>query len=388
MLDSFISRRLINHSTRIIRNSGNIVNRRLFVALALLALTRPNFAVNQSLAVNQTLNQSQYWISDQYPQFSTNSAVNISTEPGQSSNHDFVSTMSKQRSLSSVHQPELFRQEPGHRAFLLLNPDQRNERAYDPFIFLANDEMREPAGFPDHPHAGFETITYVIEGAISHSDSNGNSGVLTAGDCQYMTAGSGVEHSEMPYNQGEFADVTCKCTQLWLLLPDKYRKVKSRYQDLTVKNTKLVQVSDGVQVRVIIGEYAGQKSAAETYIEVNMYDIRIEAGKQLDLKFPSSHFAFFSMFHGSATMGSDGKVVKDRDIGILKPLSSTESETSPMSTLSIKADKDLYMVFYSGKPVNEPFVQRGPFIASNQQDLMKTFTEYRRGNWPMPVIDA
>ena len=281
------------------------------------------------------------------------------------------------RSLTAVHQPDpdSKRDEPDQKAQLLLSPSPSNPVQYDPFLFLAEDWIRKPSGgFPTHPHHGFETVTYVIDGSVEHMDSNGKHGVLNAGDVQYMTAGKGIMHSEMPHD-----DVFAHVTQLWLNLPMKHRKTRSRYQDIRPAVTPTVTPSAGVRVRVIIGSYDGVKSPAETFIDVNMLELRMEAGAQWAAHWPRAHFAFFNVIAGVARVGEDERTVRKDNVGILRP-----DEGEGEGTLRFTCEKPLHLVLYHAMPIGEKVVHRGPFVASNEAELKAVFQEYHSGRFARP----
>src|SRR5690242_7406990 len=167
---------------------------------------------------------------------------------------------------------------------MLIQPG--NWAAYDPFLVLAEDWMHEPGGFPDHPHRGIESVTLVLDGELHHADNRGNSGVLGADDVQWMTAGKGIIHAELPS-----AEKTSHTLQLWLNLPSAKKMVESAYQDLLGEHALRVD-EGGATLRLLSGSVEGLDAPAQTQTPIQYLDVRLDAGGRIDLPVPASHNGF------------------------------------------------------------------------------------------------
>ncbi|TYH30433.1 hypothetical protein ES288_A01G094900v1 [Gossypium darwinii] len=170
-------------------------------------------------------------------------------------------------------------------------------RYFDPFLVLDEFSVTAPAGFPDHPHRGFETVTYMLQGAVKHEDFDGHRGTIGAGDLQWMTAGRGIVHSEMPAAQG-----TQKGLQLWINLSSKYKMIEPRYQEISSKDIAEA-TKDGIKVRVIAGEALGTKSAVYTRTPTMYLDFTLEPGAHLQQPIPESWNAFVYVLEGEGIFG-------------------------------------------------------------------------------------
>lgn len=244
----------------------------------------------------------------------------------------------------------------------------------DPFLLL--DEFRSDeasdyiGGFPEHPHRGFETVTYMLAGRMRHGDNQGNTGLLRPGSVQWMTAGRGILHSEMP----EQEDGLMWGFQLWVNLPAKDKMTEPRYQDVPPDTIKDVVRPDGVRVKVIAGDVggvAGAVSAAAT--EPTYLDIMLPKGTELKQPLPSGHTAFVYVFEGAATIGdtpADGCVER----GQLAVLS--KGETVIMSNHGT-AESRLLLV--AGRPLNEPIARHGPFVMNTDGEIRQAIDDFRAG---------
>src|SRR5690349_10265589 len=203
-----------------------------------------------------------------------------------------------QRSIRDVFTPEApqtFAQGMSHR--MLIQPG--NWAEYDPFLVLAEDWMHEPGGFPDHPHRGIETVTLVLDGELHHADNRGNSGVLGADDVQWMTAGKGIIHAELPN-----ADKSSHTLQLWLNLPAQRKMVDSDYQDLLASSATAVD-DDRAHIRLISGAIEGVQAPTRNHTPVQYLDLRIEAGGRVLVPVPAVHNGFVLVLEGTVLVGSD-----------------------------------------------------------------------------------
>jgi redox-sensitive bicupin YhaK (pirin superfamily) len=244
----------------------------------------------------------------------------------------------------------------------------------DPFLML--DEFRSDqasdyiAGFPEHPHRGFETVTYMLAGRMRHGDNQGNSGLLTAGSVQWMTAGRGIVHSEMP----EQEDGLMWGFQLWVNLPAKDKMTAPRYQDIAPERIPEIELAPGVSARVIAGEAGGVKGPVEAETTAAVYlDLRLEAGTAIEVPLPQGHNAFAYVYAGQARVG-DGQSSEllRGDLGVL-------GAGDKVSIAAPQAGARLILV--AGKPFNEPVAKYGPFVMNTQQQIVQAVEDFRAGRF-------
>jgi redox-sensitive bicupin YhaK (pirin superfamily) len=243
----------------------------------------------------------------------------------------------------------------------------------DPFLLLDEFKNDNPddyaAGFPDHPHRGFETVTYMMSGAFTHRDSKGNVGHLTSGSVQWMTAGKGVIHSEMP----EQTDGLAWGYQLWLNLPGKLKMIEPKYQDLGADSLPVVE-KDGVRVKVLAGDYQGTKSPAQSYIPVDYFDVYLTPGAVFTQLAPEDRNAFIYVIDGKAKTGTaeEPTYVKAEHLAVYGPGDSVK--------VQVDGDKPVHLLFASGQKINEPVVRGGPFVMNTMGELKQAFYDYQTGN--------
>ena len=242
--------------------------------------------------------------------------------------------------------------------------------AVDPFLML--DEFRSDqagdyiAGFPMHPHRGFETVTIMLAGAMKHRDSVGNTGHLRGGSVQWMTAGRGIIHEEMP----EQEDGLMWGYQLWVNLPAKAKMVPPRYQDIAAEQIPAVE-RDGVTVRVVAGEFAGVRGPVEAIVtEPLLFEIEMTAGATVELPFPAEKAGFFYVALGSVTVGE--KVVRGRQIAALGDGDGLELTAG---------DNGARLLVAAANPVREPIARYGPFVMNTEAELRQAFEDYRAGRF-------
>jgi len=242
----------------------------------------------------------------------------------------------------------------------------------DPFLMLDEFGSDDPeswiAGFPEHPHRGFETVTIMLDGRVKHADSVGNQGVIEAGDVQWMTAGSGIIHSEMP----ERADGRLRGFQLWVNLPGKLKMTAPRYQD--VRASRIASASlNGATVRVIAGEGFGVKGAADTLMPVRLLDVAIDANAAFEIEVPDEHACFVYVYEGGVRgTGRDGGRI-DIASGSLAVLVGTDGVRLEAGQSGAK------LLFADGKPIREPIARYGPFVMNTREEVQKAFEDYSRG---------
>jgi quercetin 2,3-dioxygenase len=244
------------------------------------------------------------------------------------------------------------------------------QRRLDPFLMLdnfgsdtANDYI---AGFPEHPHRGFETVTYMLTGRMRHKDSAGNEGLLTNGGVQWMTAGRGVIHSEMP----EQEEGRMEGFQLWLNLPAKDKMRAPWYRDFNAEQVPSFG-TDGAQVRVIAGSSHGVAGAVQREVTEPIYlDVELKAGASFSQQIPAGHNAFVFTYRGGVHIG--GKPVASGRMAILE-------NTAGADGVTVQAAEDSRFILIAGKPLNEPIAQYGPFVMNTQAELMQAVEDFRAG---------
>jgi len=247
------------------------------------------------------------------------------------------------------------------------------QRRLDPFLMLDAFGSDKPgdyiAGFPEHPHRGFETVTYMLAGRMRHRDSAGHEGLVTDGGVQWMTAGRGVIHSEMPeQNEGLMEGF-----QLWLNLPASAKMGEPWYRDIPTEDVPKVTLENGVTVRVIAGSSHGVAGAVQrAHTEPLYLDVSIPAGMTLDQPIPDGHNAFVYVYRGEAVI--DGKGVPQTRMAIL-------DNTPGADGVRIKAQVDTRLLVLAGRPLKEPIAQYGPFVMNTQAELHQAFDDFRAGRF-------
>lgn len=241
----------------------------------------------------------------------------------------------------------------------------------DPFLLL--DEFRSDQagdyieGFPDHPHRGFETVTYMLAGRMQHGDNQGNRGDLGPGSVQWMTAGSGLVHSEMPQQEAGLM----WGFQLWVNLPAADKMTAPRYQDIPPGEIPVVAPAPGVTVRVIAGELAGVHGPVAGIATQPVYlDIALEAGARFDLALPPGHSAFAYVFDGTAAEVG-GESLARSELAVL-----TDGDT-----LGLASDQASRVLVVAGRPLREPVARYGPFVMNTTAQIHEAIADFRAGKF-------
>jgi redox-sensitive bicupin YhaK (pirin superfamily) len=245
------------------------------------------------------------------------------------------------------------------------------QRRLDPFLMLDAFGSDNPddyiAGFPDHPHRGFETVTYMLSGRMRHRDSAGHEGLLENGGVQWMTAGRGVIHSEIP----EQENGVMEGFQLWLNLPSGKKMSEPWYRDFASDSIPEYVTEKGVTVRVIAGSSNGTEGVVTREETRPLYlDIHLPAGSAFSTELPLSHNAFAYVYRGEVMIG--GTTIATRRMGIL-------SNTSGLVTITATTDARLILI--AGRPLNEPIVQYGPFVMNTQEEIHQALDDFRSGRF-------
>jgi redox-sensitive bicupin YhaK (pirin superfamily) len=268
---------------------------------------------------------------------------------------------------------------------------------YDPFLLLDDFRNENPddylAGFPWHPHRGIETITYVLAGTVEHGDSLGNSGALGSGDVQWMTAGRGILHQEMP--QGD-PKGRMHGFQLWANLPSSLKMTAPRYQDVSSADIPEVTDDDGTHVRVICGEFWGKAGPVDGIAADPRYlDVWVPPGTRKTLPVETVRHAFAYVFDGAGSFrdASEPQAVRTDQVG--EPVSA-ESEAGAADEVTNRSlvlfdrgdevtvqagEKGVRFLLVSGKPIEEPVAWHGPIVMNTQEELQKAYAELREGTF-------
>ena len=240
-----------------------------------------------------------------------------------------------------------------------------------PFLLL--DEMGpadyapgEAVGAPWHPHRGFETVTYLLAGEMEHEDSVGSKGVITPGDVQWMTAGKGIIHSELPTKKMLDEGGLLHGFQIWVNLPAKDKMMNPRYQDITSDQSPTVE-KDGVWVRVIAGECLGIESSIDTVIPITYVHVKMEPGASLEKNLDKELNGMVYVFKGEVSV--EGKPVKDGSLALL----------SVGSQVKIESKEESEFLILAGPELNEPIARYGPFVMNTREEILQAIDDYQRG---------
>jgi quercetin 2,3-dioxygenase len=254
----------------------------------------------------------------------------------------------------------------------IIHPQRHN---FDPFILFDEFGSDEPAdyrgGFPDHPHRGFETVTYMLEGAMVHRDHLGNEGHLRRGDVQWMTAAHGIIHSEMPEQENGLLHGF----QLWLNLPASEKMKPPHYRDIAAKDIPLIELSGGSYVKLIAGEFIseiGKFSGAVTDVSTHpLYlDVLLSPGQNLDFPINPEHTVLIYVYKGELAFGISGKTLKSGQLGQLINGDHIHLETP---------EQPAQFLVIAAMPLNEPVVQAGPFVMNTLEEIEQAYQDYRQG---------
>eukprot|EP01027_Heterolobosea_sp_BB2_P020827 GEZU01029745.1.p1 GENE.GEZU01029745.1~~GEZU01029745.1.p1 ORF type:complete len:292 (-),score=81.93 GEZU01029745.1:138-1013(-) len=247
----------------------------------------------------------------------------------------------------------------------------------DPFLMLDEFCVKPPGGFPNHPHRGFETVTYMTEGTFTHRDNKGNKGTIHPGDLQWMTAGRGIIHSEMPGTPGENRGL-----QLWVNLPAKYKMMEPRYQDRKAAEIPSGQL-DGVFFKVIAGTSNGVSSSLDLKTPVLFLDVTIqEKGKTFSTEVPKNYDGFVYVYQGQGVFGKDKTPGAPKQCLVLSSGSSSSSDNdSDELNVENTSNEPLRFFVIAGQPIREPIARYGPFVMNTQQEIEQAFMDYRMGRF-------
>lgn len=247
---------------------------------------------------------------------------------------------------------------------------------FDPFLLLDEFKSKNPddylAGFPSHPHRGFETVTYMLEGQMKHEDSNGNQGIIRSGGVQWMTAGRGIIHSEMPLQENGLM----WGFQIWVNLPAREKMKSPHYQNIDPEAIPEIPLDNGGLIRVIAGESRGIKGIVDG-VEVDplLLDIHLKQSSQFTQVISAGYNSLIYVYKGSGGIeggGSHIQKIREGQLGVL----------SKGTAIKIATDSDsIRLLILSGKPINEPIARHGPFVMTNQDEIKQAIEDYRSGRF-------
>lgn len=249
----------------------------------------------------------------------------------------------------------------------------------DPFLLL--DEMGpvdygpgEAVGAPDHPHRGFETVTYILEGEMQHKDSAGNAGKLATGDVQWMTAGAGVVHSEMPSTRMREEGGRVHGFQVWVNLPAKDKMIAPRYQEIPAAKIPSATSEDGkARVKVVAGEALGVSAVIDTHTPIIYQHWELDPGADVEQVVPEDHAAYAYVFGGALDVGSEGDRAEDGQLVTFGP--------GDVVRLAVPSDakEGARLLLLAGVPLREPVARYGPFVMNTRQELVQAMMDYEAG---------
>nr|WP_055509815.1 pirin family protein [Nonomuraea pusilla] len=273
---------------------------------------------------------------------------------------------------------------PVRRALAAIKPEY-----LDPFVMM--DQMGEvdyaagePKGTPWHPHRGFETVTYMIDGVMDHLDSNGGGGSITNGDTQWMTAGGGILHKEAPpewlvQKGGLFHGI-----QLWVNLPGAKKMIAPKYQDIGRSSVVLLSSDDGgALVRLIAGDVAGHVGPGSTQTPITLLHATLSPGARLALPWRKDFNALVYALSGRGSVGSDGRPFQSGQLAVFDGFGNRPGLTTAGETITITARDTLDVIVLGGEPIGEPVAHYGPFVMNTRAELVQAFEDYQAGRLGM-----
>jgi len=244
----------------------------------------------------------------------------------------------------------------------------------DPFLLLDAFGSDEPndyiGGFPSHPHRGFETVTYLLAGKMRHKDNAGNEGVIEAGGVQWMTAGKGIVHSEMP----EQEDGLLSGFQLWVNLPASNKMTAPAYQEFSEADVPVERWENGTEIRVITGktEQGTEGPVKNTYVSPLFMDVSLNSGKAFEQVIDSDDNTLIYVIEGELSIGLEAQTLSEKNLGIL--------EQGEQISVSSNAPQSRFIVV-SATPLNEPIARGGPFVMNTESEVQQAFSDYRNGRF-------
>ncbi|KGA98937.1 pirin [Alkalihalobacillus alcalophilus ATCC 27647 = CGMCC 1.3604] len=251
---------------------------------------------------------------------------------------------------------------------------------FDPFILMAEDWFKRGA-FSDHPHRGFQTITYVVDGRLEHIDNGGGRDILEPGDVQYMNAGWAARHAE----EGVEDDIA-HTLQLWLNLPKNLRKTATSYQNIYAEDAPVMDIEGG-SVKVFSGDFGEVKGPLDSVVPITLAEINLEKGANYIHSLPEAHNAFLYVLSGDLDLGNEQDVVRLTKHGVATLTYNEGGDSLRQSEFRIKSNsRRSKVLIYSGTPIKEEIVPYGPFVMNSMEEIKQAYTDYREGKFGPPAI--
>jgi redox-sensitive bicupin YhaK (pirin superfamily) len=260
---------------------------------------------------------------------------------------------------------------PRHTARLVVSPDDFADTS--PFLLMAEDWFAPPAGFPDHPHRGMQTVTIVLEGGLEHRDHTGAQGRLGEGDVQWMTAGRGVIHSEMPGPEGVHS------LQLWLNLPAEQKMADASYRDQRRDDTP-AKKGEGYEVRVYAGKLDGVEHPHSSLWPLELFDVTAQPSREIPIEVLPGYRPFMYVLTGSGRVMPEDVAVKEEDVVWFKPVPPGDDP----GRFTIHTDTAFRALVLAGPVIDEPVVAHGPFVMNTVEEIRAAYEDYRQGR----LVDA
>jgi len=276
------------------------------------------------------------------------------------------------RELSTISQGQLG--SDGDRVKLTRLIGNQALNMLDPFLLLDLFESDQPndyiGGFPDHPHRGFETVTYMLAGRMRHKDNTGNEGLISANGVQWMTAGKGIVHSEMPEQESGLL----KGFQLWVNLPKTHKMTEPAYQEFPANKLAMEYGDDGSEIRVISGttNKGTTGPVINTHVKPTYMDVHLPVGTRFEQSLPMDDNAFIFIIEGSVSVGNTSRQLHQNHIGVLTP--------GYLVTITA-SKKDANFLLISGGPLNEEVARAGPFVMNTKAEVMQAFNDFQNNKF-------
>ncbi|UOQ42909.1 pirin family protein [Halobacillus salinarum] len=249
---------------------------------------------------------------------------------------------------------------------------------FDPFILMAEDWFKKGT-FPDHPHRGFQTVTYVMDGRLEHIDNSGGRDILEPGDMQYMNAGWAARHAE----DGVEDDIA-HTLQLWVNLPQNKRNTDTIYQNVYAEQAPVVEINGG-RVKVFAGSLAGVKGPLNSIVPLTISEITLEKDAEYVHKLPETHNAFVYVLSGEAAIGKNQVTMKKHGTGLLS--FNKEGNKENPSDLAIKSHhRRTKLLVYSGEPIQEKIIPYGPFVMNSMEEIKQAYQDFKNGKFGPPAV--
>jgi redox-sensitive bicupin YhaK (pirin superfamily) len=253
---------------------------------------------------------------------------------------------------------------------------------FDPFLLLDEKEPKtwgpgEAIGAPDHPHRGFETVSYVISGETEHRDSAGGHGIIRSGGIQWMTAGQGIVHSEMPSARIRAEGGFVHGFQIWVNLPRSHKMTPPRYQGLPAEELGVAE-GEGWSAKIVAGEVCGVRGPATTHTPITYAHLVMQPGARVSIPVEPTHNVGLYVFAGEALVGMRAVGVAARALAVLEP-----GEGDLVVSTHPDAEGELHALVLTGEPIGEPVARHGPFVMNTREELIQAFEDYQAGRMGM-----